>query len=600
MRLNEGVSTTSTLERDIQKETALQPRRSPSHKLKVIKEVILGALITLFAGDMSQAPNVSAEDKNKPVAERVDQSAKNKEQSEALAEQFFNNYLANNNESAKTLYDMREFVAQFRKDAPIFLVRKCIDERQQGPHHKGWPAGLLILDRSEGVISDTTYNNADLWNLVNDTIVLGQDHYGMPAIILVSGHTKCAAHQKKAIDVRIRNDAIAPGMEREEVEPEAETNARAQLCARDQIKEIVIKKRDEVQSGRLFAMAGMTDTNNLGMTLYGPYGDAFFDANDIIRKGNIDTPASVFHTDFLTHKIEGVHESIDGKTIGEIFGGNKPLAFNDDKASIAIEAYLLKKIKTSVEDGSIMEHPILNKYIQVNIDKGLNAIKVLPSIRGFMTYMLSWNIAHAVYRDRMLVSLEKDDREAHTNEVEHNAEIAGFGKGFYTLRRGDAIVIKLDNGALKALDISRTVLDEVYRRRDIQHAPLVHVNIELEHGIGIGHQLGRIPARMKTKIGMAREIYGNGAIIMPTYSYHPSLQSNLDGDNGHGVTITSHFFPFKPDIVERNIYCPEDLGVGLSTENFGEESAKELRDRERGYVKRLEAKRENSKNKVQK
>lgn len=495
------------------------------------------------------------------------------ENAEQLAEEAIGEYLRKNRERAHLLEEMRPTIDRFREHAPIMIVIKCMDERLQGPLPKGAPETIIQFMRSEGSVIDTHIDNKDLWDIINTAEEKAATHNGMPVMVIVAAHTGCAAHQQYL---------IAPNPEKGiKGQPESEdaTNERALGVALNEVKQIFRSTPNEKGDGsRLFIIAAKTNTKNLGMNLYPPDGDHFFSAKNIIETGNLDKTANIFDSDFLGHvigSIEGItaHESIKGKTIGEIFGGEKPLAFLKQEITIAIETYLLELFTHDAANNVPHKRPILNKFMRTNIDASLSASGAPPVMHPHLTHMLAWNTAHAIYRNRYLAELKETNPKAYTFETEHSGLFLCYGNdGFDTLKPQDGVLVKHTMNVSNALQIAKNVQGNTYQRLAPGHVPLVHINIELDHPITTQHQYKNVCGRLKTKLNNIDKEYGANVRMVTTYSYHSKTE---------GVPMTKLFFPLNPRPEDPRIICRTDVGMNFHAKHF---NAVELRASELAYA----------------
>lgn len=477
----------------------------------------------------------------------------NPEAAEKLSAKLIGEYLNNNVDRALLLEEMRPTIEEFRSLSPSFVLRKCMDGRLQGPNAKGCPETIIYFGRSHGAIADPRPDNYDLWNPIQQSMVKSDPQH--PALFIAAGHTMCAAHKKEG-------------------EPVGQTNKRALLTVQDQVHDVVLSNRKAGNEKNLVALAALTDTNNLGMTLYRPDGSLFYDAQKVMEAGSLRKPASVFDPDFLREVIseDYAHESIKGKTMAELLGGSSPLAFAHGRETIALETYLLKRLTMGAKDGSLKKKPLLTNFVQGHVNKAMDE-DFPESMRPFMTHLLAWNTAHALYRTQYLEDLKGNQPEAYRRDVEHDERVLALGNsGFDTLRRNEVVLIKPGSyDDRKAISIGSQVLEEVYAHNKPGHYPLVHINIELEGPIETKHQLSVVLARMRTKTNLIRVVFGSEARIFTTYSYHHTVQGPLP----------KVFYPLNPSPSEKDLVVPHDLMQGVSPETF---DAKTLREREKGYI----------------
>ncbi len=533
---------------DVQKVTLTETSTLRSWAAATMRALIVaGAMI----GSMAESPVASA---SPPTTEKKEQRfpVENPEKAEKLSATLIEKYLGNNVERSLLLRDMRPTIEEFRALAPNFVLRKCMDGRLQGPNAKGCPETIIYFGRTHGAIADIRPDNYELWNPINQSMILSSEE--RPALFIVTGHTSCAAHKKpdEAVD---------------------QTNRRAQQVVQDQAYDVARAAKLAGNEKKLVVFAGMTDTDNLGMTLYRPNGTEFYDAQRVIKTGNLKKPASIFDSDFLRRKIDEdyAHECIKGKTMAELLGGDEPPAFGHGQETIALEAYLLRRLTDGTKDGSLKKQPMFTDFLQEHVDKGMG--KDFPAaMRPFMTHMLAWNTANALNRNRYLERL-KPDPKAYANETGHSERVLALGNsGFDTLRRNEVVLIKPGSfDDRRAIAIGADVLEDVYTRNKPGHYPLVHINIELEGPIETRHELLVVLGRMRTKANVIRTVLGDEARIFTTYSYHHTVKGPL----------TKAFYPANALPDNPRLICPRDV---LKDLNVAEFDPKVLRQRETDYV----------------
>jgi hypothetical protein len=520
--------------------------------------VVGGLMLCMPEGAALAQPPVEKHSKAAEVRFPVE----NAEKAETLSRKLIEEYLSNNVDRALLLADMQKTIERFRGLAPKFVLRKCMDGRLQGPNAKGCPETIIYFGRTHGAIADARLDNYELWNPIQLSMVGADDEH--PSLFIASGHTGCSAHKKTD-------------------EPIGQTNKRALLTVQDQVHDVTLAMRKAGTQKRLLAYAALTDTNNLGMTLYRSDGSKFYDAQAVMEGGSLKKPASVFDTDFLRRKIDEdfAHASIQGKTLAELLGGDDPIAFAHGKETIALETYLLEKFTLGMKDGSLKKQPILSDYVQGHIDKAMGK-EVPASTRAFLAHMLSWNTAHALYRERYLEALKAKSKDAYEQDINHNERILALGNsGFDTLRRNEVVLIKPGSfDDRRAIAIGADVLQEVYAHRKPGHYPLAHINIELENPIDTDHQLRLVLARMRTKVNVMRVVFGDEARIFTTYSYHQTVE---------GGPMTKTFYPLNPLPDDKGVYVPHDLMKGVDPRAF---DAKALRKAETAYVDAMKKARE--------
>lgn len=503
----------------------------------------------------------------RPPPDKAFPHVEDPEQGEVLARKRIDEYLHKNAERAEELDDMSDTIEQFRGLAPNIVVIKCMDERLQGPLGKGCPETIIVYLRSDGSRIEVRADNDDLNLLINQAIAQEKARgHAMPVIVLVVGHTECAAHKHHQ-------------------EPISNTNERTLRTVRDEVQDLNDRADNNGTAQQLCHMAAMTDTENLGMTLYEPNGESpFLDVQKVISDAHMTQPPQIFNTDFLEHTIGNeAHPCIRGKTIGSLFAGENPSAFNDHRVTIAIETYLLQKITTAVQQGTLDKSSILSTHVQQNIHNGLP--KDFPdSLRGFMTYMLAWNTAHAIYRNQYLARLQAKDPSAYENATKHAGIIVCHGRGFDTNKSQDGLVVRPstreDN---RAMGTARNVMADVYTRLHPGHFPIVHINIELDHPLETGQQLAEVQGRMKNKIDVVAEAFGADVHILTTYSYHHSMRDQLIDNASGRKTLTKQYLPLNPDTTDKRIICPDSLlGKDITPITIGKK-VEEMRKRESDY-----------------
>jgi hypothetical protein len=170
--------------------------------------------------------------------------------------------------------------------------------------------------------------------------------------------------------------------------------------------------------------------------------------------------------------------------------------------------------------------------------------------------------------------LEESDPDALDHRVGHDERLIGYGNGFEAAtKHNNMLLVKPGSGNdRQAISVARNVIESVAERRHLARRPLVHLNIELDAPITSWQQLTTVLARMNTKMGVIRSVFGadSNVRVMTTYSYSYGVQ---------GVNISKQFFPLNPNAADRLIVCPENLCEIDSPDNFSAERLRELEHR---------------------
>lgn len=482
---------------------------------------------------------------------------------DGFAWSYFTEYLAENRENAAMLREMAETIGHFREEAPEILLRKCMDGRTNTTDHKGCPPTTVENQRSDGNKAIVDPNNTDFWLPIRIKMVRAACRTpGKPAMFITAAHRSklsgsCAAYAKQH--------------DRKE-----NTDRRALQGVIDQALDVENALYGTPDADRLYCVAAMTNTDTGAMELHVPSGEELIDAEEVMARNRWMSPVQVFSRSFLDMSIDDpdAHESIRSRTLRSLFAGPPAEAVEDPRVKIALEAYLLKQFNRVCSNGGELES-IVSAEAAEAIGQALQRAEKLPrSLAGFVAYLIAWNLAYALEQTRELLQLEEDP-DALDHRVGHDERMIGYGNGFEAAtKHNNMLLVKPGSGNdRQAISVARNVIDAVAERRKLPKRPLVHLNIELDAPITTWQQLTTVLARMNTKMGVIRSVFGadSNVRVMTTYSYSHGVS---------GVNISKQFFPLNPNPADRLIVCPGNLCDVASPEDF---SAERLRELEHDY-----------------
>ena len=503
---------------------------------------------------MSNTPVNPAPLKNRPEQEETD----------LFARGYFLECLAKNRESSALRREMGETIARFRDQAPEILLRKCMDGRTNTTDHKGCPPTTVDNQRSDGNKALVDPNNTDFWLPIRITMVRAAARTpGQPALFITAAHRSklsgsCAAYAK--------------AHDRKE-----NTDRRSLQGVIDQALDVMISLYDTPDAGRIYCMAAMTNTDTGAMELRVPSGEKLFNAEEVIECNGWTMPTEVFAQPFLDLVIDDpdAHQSIQGRTLRSLFGDSPAEAVTKPRVKIALEAYLLKRFNEVLASGAALQ-TIVSPAAAEAIAEAIRRAEHLPtSLAGFVSYLISWNLAYALEQTRQLLQLAEGS-EALDMRVSHDERLVGYGNGFEAAtKHNNMLLVKPGSGNdRQAISVAKNVIEGVAERRKLLQRPLVHLNIELDAPITTWEQLTTVLARMTTKLGVIRSVFGaeSSVRVMTTYSYAHGVQ---------GVAMAKQFFPLNPNPADQLIVCPGNLCNIDAPRDF---SAERLRKCEQDYT----------------
>lgn len=476
-------------------------------------------------------------------------SGRGDDKASVFAEGYFAEYLAKNRETARMLRDMAPAIDAFRAEAPEILLRKCMDGRTNTADHKGCPPTTVENQRSDGNKALVDANNTDFWLPIRTKMVRAETRTpGKPALFITAGHrselsSSCAAYGKP-------NDR------------KQNTDRRALQGVLDQALDVENTFLGTPDADKLYCLTAMTNTDTGAMALYVPGGERLTDANEVILRNGWTTPTQVFSATFLAEEIGGgAHECIRGKTLQALFETYPAPAATDPRIKIALEAYLLKRFNSAQHESHELESLLSPAAFRIISDALAQADRLPASLRGFLSYLVAWNMAYALEQSRKITALSASDPLLLDRYVGHDERLIGFGNGFEAAtKHNNMLLVKPGSGNdRQAIGVAKSVMQGVAAHRGLTQPPLVHINIELDSVIDTWHQLTSVVARMNTKMGIIRSIFsGDSPVrVLTTYSYNTGVR---------GAPINKLFFPVDVNPADACIVSPGGLRLsGPST-----------------------------------
>lgn len=425
------------------------------------------------------------------------------------AREFFERYLAENVQTVQTLKEMDDIVREFRQCAPIMLVWKCVDGRVHGSKGKGYPTGTILFARTEGANIDIDPKNTRLWEIINTVIADAEKLTpDMPAVVIILGHyarsdphRSCAAHG-------CDNDRALSTVE---------------MQTRKLRQEYYDPKRAEPYNrNQVVFLHGMTNTDDMSETMIFEHGEKV-DSGDLISSLHLEHPSDVFSKSFLD---EPIHDPTTKKHVGDgtvrtfLEGSSAPM-YRDLRTALAMETFLMRRIREIVNKGGKDAEEILNGKVFDTLFAQVNGIRDLPeTLKGPLMYQFLWNIAYALYQRNRLQEMAEQEQALH---LDHAEELVCYGEGFETLTRNKALLVKPGRGdEIQALTTAKNVL---LKYSPLKHMPMVHINIELTDKISSwdSYKMNVMAKLMRMKDN-AEKIFGDKVHIMCTYSYKDEKQ----------------------------------------------------------------------------
>lgn len=425
------------------------------------------------------------------------------------ARKYFEQYLAKNVQTVKTLKEMEDMIREFQSCAPMMLVWKCVDGRVHGSKGKGYPIGTITFARTEGAKIDIDSKNARLWKTINSVIVDAEMKTpDMPAIVVILGHhskndhhRSCAAHGC--------NDTQAMQTVQEQTQ-----KIRDEYYSADAIEQYT---RDQV-----YFIHGMTNTDDMSETLVFENGETI-NSGTIIENLGLSHPSEVFGEKFLA---DVIHDPTTKKYTKNLTGkrmleGSEAPMYQDLSVSLAMQAFLMRRISEMVskhlQNGSEESvNELLNPVVFETLMKKLHEVNGLPpSLKGPLLHQSVWNIAYALYQRTRLSGMDLKTQKEH---LDHDEELVCYGEGFETLARNKAILVKPGRGDdVETLKTAKKVLETYSRMKAL---PMVHINIELTDKIGSWNSYkDNVLAEMWRMKRNVYDVFGRHVRFLCTYSY---------------------------------------------------------------------------------
>ncbi len=484
------------------------------------------------------------------------------------AREYFSGNLRQNREAANVFHTMLPTIEAFTKAAGVkVVVCKCMDGRVQTNNHKGLPPTFAVNRRSQGNVIDVDRGNKDLWDSIEIAAAEAAAEK-IPLLIITSAHrgvigSSCAAFK--------RDWDRAP----------ADGDARARGSVTEQALQLThaIDKDGSVEKGSVHVLSAMTNTDN-GAMQFSRNSTQLFDAEAIMDAEKLREPFEVFEGDFVYKPIadDWAHESIKGKSPKELLAGRSAPFFASMEVKIALEAYLMRKMRESLDDEpgrDIVRHDLLERISEKLTEESGN-------LKKFMMYIMMANLMHATHYRNLNTTLAKQYPEALRKRVSHAELKMSFGIGFDLEPPNTLILVKPGGGDdKKSLEIGKDVL--LQNLRDLKLTgklpPLVHINIESTQSIDTWEKYVEVLGRIRTKLAMVEDVCGSNVRIMTTYSYH---QNVLAGE--HGVVRRKQFFPLSSAANDPHVIVSPHQDVGQGIMNRATFNAAVLRENEKRYT----------------
>ncbi len=455
---------------------------------------------------------------------------------------FFRDYLEKNVSAARTITRMHAIIEEFKCHAADLVASKCIDGRVHGSKGKGYPPNTATFSRTEGNRVNTDSINFFFWKRIDEVVINAERNTpGKPALFIALGHHAvlghgCAAH--------------------------GEDDAKALATVKEQTEKV----RERYDASRLYALYGMTNTDDGSETLYFKNG-TIVKAADIITDLGLHDATDSFQKQFLDSHVGDpvTNRYIANKPPSEIFAGPHAAVYNDLQIGLAMEAYLVREIEKSAarkaNPNTIVAEPLFKK-----ICESLDAAGDVPErLYGALVYQIFWNVTQAVYQRRRLESMSEAGRTAH---LEHNESIVGYGNGYEAQDRNSIILVKPGRGDDR--DALKTALAVLSNNRAHNPTlsvlpPMVHINVELTSAIDSWLALNtKILSELQVQLRPVNEVFGKDVRVLTTYSYRNQKM----------------FYPVSVHASCDECY-PVDLSRGFNESNF---SPTKLKEREEAYA----------------
>jgi hypothetical protein len=480
------------------------------------------------------------------------------------ARSYFRQNLKKNREAARVFNQMLPVIDQFAEQANVsMIVCKCMDGRAHTNNHKGLPPTFATNMRSQGNVIDTGRGNRDLWNLFEYQAALANSE-GKFLVILTSAHRSdlsggCAAF-KRPYDASPKS-----GDER------AEFNVHEQALQLS----TAIHEDDSIDSSRVRVLSAMTNTDTGAMRFCDQSGEPIFDSESVMKSEVLRDSSDVFEGAFLYRAISEnwAHESIRGRPPQSLLDGPGAPFFSDMRIKIALEAYLIRRIK---EGGSnpgvdVVRHDILKRMHD-------RFGKMPQPIHHFLTYMMAANLAHAAHYRNENTRLAKEDPEKLRIRMDHSELKMAYSLTGHDLEEPNTMILVKPGagGDEVSVQIGKSVLARNLNALLLRDKlpPLVHINIEVDEPIDTWEHYLEVRSRMRAKLGIVKQVFGNDVRVLTTYSYRQNVRA----------VQTKQFFPLSanPRNARIVILPNEDLGNGIESRATFDDSA--LRQREKAYT----------------
>jgi hypothetical protein len=480
------------------------------------------------------------------------------------AHAYFRQDLQKNREAARVFNQMLPVIEQFAEQANVsMIVCKCMDGRAHTNNHKGLPPTFATNLRSQGNVIDTGRGNRDLWNLFEYQAALANSE-GKFLVILTSAHRSdlsggCAAF-KRPYDASPKSG-----------------DERAEFNVHEQALQLAtaIHEDDSIDSTRVRVLSAMTNTDTGAMRFYDHSGELIFNCEGLLKSEVLRDSSDVFEGAFLYHPISEswAHESIRGRTPQSLIDGPNAPFFSDMRIKIAFEAYLIRRIKEGGANPGVdvVRHDIL-KSMHGRFDK-------MPlAIHHFLTYMMAANLAHAAHYRNENTRLAMADADGLKIRLGHGELKMAYSLTGHDLEEPNTmILVKPGAGSDEvSVQIGKNVLNHNLNALHLQDKlpPLVHINIEVDEPIDTWEHYLEVRSRMRAKLGIVKQVFGNDVRVLTTYSYRQNVKA----------VQTKQFFPLSANPRNARIVIRpnEDLGNGIENRATFDESA--LRQREKSYT----------------
>ncbi|MEI8230195.1 MAG: hypothetical protein WCG83_03575 [Candidatus Peregrinibacteria bacterium] len=521
----------------------------------------LSAVNVSISDDKKQLPTqVLAEEaliESNDSTEKQDESAKERLEN-IMAYRHLLQYLRHNIHASETIVKMKSFIERFRKWAPRFIKIKCIDGRAHGSDAIGYPEGTVDFFRTEGSKLTPGAGNFAFWDRIARVITDAVTHTpGTPALFIAMAHTAdeghgCAAQSKDEHGIKI-----------DSVQTVRENSLKT-------VQDHVTAVRNR-HGSKVYALHGMMNTDDKSECLYFANGTVL-DSRAIIQRLNLSNPEDVYTPEFLDHPIPDAEarQYTGNRTVRQLLEGSEAPFFHNMEVKIAMEAYLMEQIASSAQSGTC---DIIQPRVYREVRNTLESVNDLPgSLLGPLLHQTLWNIPYSLQQNNRLKPLENGSPERNAL-LEHDEDQINYGEGFELVGANKAVLAKTGRGDdIHAITVAKAVLDGNREKKNQQHKPIVHINVEATGDIDNWSTFNvEVLARLEVMTHLVYDVFKHEPVtIMTTYSHQGQKR----------------FFPVQLPLQrgDPRLSLPVDLNAGLS-DNAAFSGV--LKKREVEYARRL-------------